>query len=132
MRQTPTRNFRGRLSLRAKNDYCSLLVCNATSLDKYQRFGGTCHFRLQGKGKINSIVRVKIRSSNPNNKTASSSEKVFIKTTKNHILMLRPHRALRYVRYVCFVRYVRYVRYTKWPHWLRFVQDTSLAQDDGG
>jgi hypothetical protein len=47
-------------------------------------------------------------------------------------LMLRPHRALRYVRYVCFVRYVRYVRYTKWPHWLRFVRDTSLAQDDGG
>jgi hypothetical protein len=42
----------------------------------YQRFDGTCDFKLQGRGKINSIVRVKIRSSNPNNETASSSEKV--------------------------------------------------------
>jgi len=43
----------------------------------------------------------------------------------NNIVMLRPHRVLRYVRYVCFVRYVRYIRYTKWPHWLRFVRDTQ-------
>ena len=55
----------------------------------YQRFGGTCHFKLQGRGKINSIVRVKIRSSNPNNESASSSEKVFNKTIKNHILTER-------------------------------------------
>jgi hypothetical protein len=48
----------------------------------YQRFGGTCHFKLQGRGKINSIVRVKIRSSNPNNEIASSPEKCIYQNYK--------------------------------------------------
>jgi len=46
MRQTPTLNFGGRRSLRAKND-CSLLVCNATSLDKY--VPATSNFKAEEK-----------------------------------------------------------------------------------
>jgi hypothetical protein len=55
MRQTPPLNFRGRRSLRAKNDDCIVLVCNATSLDKYVpafRWNMRLHTSRQRKNKL--------------------------------------------------------------------------------
>jgi len=89
MRQTPPLNS-GASGLSERRTTAAFWYVMLRRLPStYQRLGGTRHWKLQGRGKINSIVRVKIRSSNPNNETANSSEKVFIKTTKNRILRER-------------------------------------------